>query len=664
MFLLALLRLHGLQTARRLLAIAALGLLAACNLPVVVPSPTPEPLPTPTPGPGAEIVTLYVASETIPCPDAPEQSCLQVRESPDTAYQPLPVAAVAGFAFEPGYEYELRVEKSVTSETATSAYRLITVLAKISPGAAAPPGGTTTPLEGVLWQLEALAGTDGRLRPALDQVKVTATFTNGILGGQAGCNSYSAAYHLEGDRLTISAIMSTMMACADERLNEQEQLYLNALRDVAGYTLGDGRLTLRNAAGAEILVFAAVPPAALTGTTWVLNYYHNGEEALVSSLAATQITLVFGADGRLSGSAGCNTYEATYRVEGTRLTIAALTTTRMLCAEPAGIMEQENAYLQALARAAVYTLIGDELTLFDIEGMRVAGFTAGEVVGMPPGGMTTPEAVEPGAAATPGAVAPAPAATPTPGAVAPAPAATPTPGPAPTLTDVVWQWTKLVGADGAELKVPAPDRYTLTFLRDGTLTMVADCNTGGGSYRREGSNLTIGPLATTLIACPPDSLDSRFTLALQQVTGYTLADNELILRLQDGGRMHFSPAAVAVSQSPAPTLAGTAWRWTALITAEGVTSTVNRPLRYTVSFLAAGQLRLRLDCNQGRGTYQVEGNALSITATATTRRACGAGSAWQAFLEALNQAQAYEQTDANLIIHLADGRALTLAPLR
>ncbi len=649
MSLFALLRLHGLQTAWRLLAASALVLLAACHLPSVVPT-TPAPTPTATPGPDAAIITLYVAAETIPCPDAPAQSCLQVRESPATAYQPLPATAIAGFAFEPGYEYELEVEKSVTTATTAPTYRLIGVVAKISPGTSAS-GGTTTPLEGVLWQLEALAGTDGRLQPALDQVKVTATFSNGILGGHAGCNTYSAAYRLEGNGLTVSSILSTMMACADERLNEQEQLYLEAWRDVAGYTLGDGRLALRNAAGAEILVFVAVPPAALIGTTWVLNYYHNGEEALVSSLAATQITLTFGADGRLSGSAGCNTYEATYQVQGTNLTIAALTTTDKACAEPAGIMEQETAYLQALTRAAVYTIIGDELTLFDIEGTRVAGFNAGETAGITPGAVTTPGAAEPDATATPGAVAP--------GA-----SATPVPSPEPTLTDVVWQWTKLVDGDGTELTVPTPARYTLTFAGDGSLSIVADCNTGGGSYRRQGTNLTIGPLATTLIACPPDSLDSRFTLALQQVTAYTLTDGELILRLQDGSRMHFTPASVAVSPSPTPRLAGTTWRWTALTTPDGVTSNVNRPLRYTVLFSDTGQLQLRLDCNRGSGTYRVEGNALSITATATTRRACGAGSAWQAFLEALNQAQAYEQADDSLIIHLSDGRALTLAPLR
>lgn len=662
-----------LRTSKRKLPfvlIAAALFLAACNVPFVLPSPTPKPSPMPTPGPSVETVILYVAPEAIPCPDAPEQTCLQVRESPEAAYRPVPTDAITGFAFEPGYEYELSVEKSAASEEA-AAYRLVMVVAKISPGAVVP-GGTTTPLEGILWQLEALADPDGNLQPALAQVKVTATFANGILGGHAGCNNYSAAYRLEGDRLSVETIMTTMMACADDALNEQERLYLAALDAVAGYTIADGRLTLQNAAGADVLVFVAVPPASLTGTTWVLTYYHNGAEALVSSLAQTQITLVFGEDGQVSGSAGCNTYQAPYQVEGTHLTVGAPATTRMLCAEPAGIMEQEAAYLQALTRAATYTIIGDELTLFDREGMRVAGFVAGEAAGMTPG------EVHPGpaATATPGAVASTPAVTPIPGTVEPGPAKTPTPGavppgpaatpmPAPHLTDVVWQWVKSVAPDGSRLTVPTPERYTVTFLADGTLAIVADCNTGSGTYRRDGTNLSLGPIATTLIACPPDSLDARFTAELQQVTAYRLSDGELILTLKDGGQMHFTASTTtAVSQAPSPTLVGTRWRWTTLTTPDGATANVNRPLRYTVSFLADGRLQLRLDCNQGRGTYQIEGSALTITATATTRRACGAGSAWQTFLEALNQVQAYEVADGNLILRLSDGRTLTLAPLR
>jgi hypothetical protein len=43
----------------------------------------------------------------------------------------------------------------------------------------------------------------------------------------------------------------------------------------------------------------------------------------------------------------------------------------MMCAEPAGIMEQEAAYLAALGGAAAYVIEGDQLTLLDASGTRM-----------------------------------------------------------------------------------------------------------------------------------------------------------------------------------------------------------------------------------------------------------------------------------------------------
>jgi hypothetical protein len=48
----------------------------------------------------------------------------------------------------------------------------------------------------------------------------------------------------------------------------------------------------------------------------------------------------------------------------------------MACAEPAGIMEQETAYLAALQTATRYEVEGDELVLLNGEGVKAAVFTA------------------------------------------------------------------------------------------------------------------------------------------------------------------------------------------------------------------------------------------------------------------------------------------------
>jgi heat shock protein HslJ len=125
-----------------------------------------------------------------------------------------------------------------------------------------------------------------------------------------------------------------------------------------------------------ILTFSAVKPRPLTGTTWVLSWYNDGKGALVSVLAGSQITAQFGEDGQLAGSAGCNTYKATYTLDGDQISIGPAGTTRMLCAEPAGIMEQEAAYVAALSSATQYQIVGGELELLDDAGNRIEVYTA------------------------------------------------------------------------------------------------------------------------------------------------------------------------------------------------------------------------------------------------------------------------------------------------
>lgn len=80
-------------------------------------------------------------------------------------------------------------------------------------------------------------------------------------------------------------------------------------------------------------------------------------------LAGTELTVAFGADGRVTGSAGCNTFMGGYKQEDGTITIGPLASTRKLCAEPAGVMEQEAQFLAALESAATYQLDGDMLHL-------------------------------------------------------------------------------------------------------------------------------------------------------------------------------------------------------------------------------------------------------------------------------------------------------------
>lgn len=111
------------------------------------------------------------------------------------------------------------------------------------------------------------------------------------------------------------------------------------------------------------------------------------------------------------------------------------------------------------------------------------------------------------------------------------------------LIGVVWQWQATQMSDDTTFTPDDPAKYTLTFLPDNKVQMQADCNKGGGPYQLDGNQLTLGPIATTLMACPSGSLDSTFGQQLGEVGSYLMDNGNLVLVLKmDSGTMTFAPA--------------------------------------------------------------------------------------------------------------------------
>ena len=81
--------------------------------------------------------TLFIAPERKPCTGVAPMECLQVRESPDLAWQYF-YSEIEGFAHEPGYVYELRVlEQTVPNPPADGSslrWRLVKVVSRMPAG--------------------------------------------------------------------------------------------------------------------------------------------------------------------------------------------------------------------------------------------------------------------------------------------------------------------------------------------------------------------------------------------------------------------------------------------------------------------------------------------------------------------------------------------------
>ncbi|MFN0053841.1 MAG: META domain-containing protein, partial [Planctomycetales bacterium] len=114
-----------------------------------------------------------------------------------------------------------------------------------------------------------------------------------------------------------------------------------------------------------------------------------------------------------------------------------------------------------------------------------------------------------------------------------------TPAPAPPLTipPIVWDLIEFPGVG----PINQPGRYTAQFLQDGQISIRADCNWVAGFWTAADGALDITITQTTLVGCPPDSLEQPFVVTLDEATGYSL-DSFLLIIFGPQGELHFAPS--------------------------------------------------------------------------------------------------------------------------
>jgi heat shock protein HslJ len=223
------------------------------------------------------------------------------------------------------------------------------------------------PLDGTTWTLD-VAGLEV---PGADAVAPTISFASPNVSGSSGCNNFTGGYTVAGDKLTLGQLASTQKACGPVE-TAVETAVLTRLGKVAGYTVAADKLTLTDASGATLLTYAAAK-GGVEGA-WEANGYLNaGKTAFVSVVVDTKLTALFGPDGSVSGSAGCNTFTGTYTVDGDKLTIGPLASTRKFCS-PQEVMDQEAGYLAALSSSVSFQNDGVNLTLLNAEGQRSVAY--------------------------------------------------------------------------------------------------------------------------------------------------------------------------------------------------------------------------------------------------------------------------------------------------
>ena len=330
------------------------------------------------------------------------------------------------------------------------------------------------------WRLMSL---DGAAVP--EDVEVDASFDeSGTITGSSGCNAYASPFSIDGRAIQTGPVTAQLVSC-EEALASVEEAYLDALEAATSWSVRGDTLSLHGPGGEPELEFAAVIPVvfdSLTDAGWRLARY--GETELEQMIG---MTAIFEADGTLRGSAGCNGFTGTYRVDGTSLSIERVTVaTDRTCAPE--VMGNEAAYLDALRAIITYKIPENRLRLIAPDGLELLfeGSAASE------GSATEIQVL------------------------------------VDTIRGAVWG---LVEASGADLRGLAP--VTLVVLDDGTVSGVSGCDMYGATWEVEGDALRFRDASAGGRECEEEviALQQSYLTVLPLVDGGRLEGGQLVLTL-------------------------------------------------------------------------------------------------------------------------------------
>ncbi len=365
------------------------------------------------------------------------------------------------------------------------------------------------PLEGTLWQLIS-QGEASNPQPPVEGSNFTAQFNrlptlpSGTVVGETGCNNYNATFTANVNEIKINLPAKTNNEDCPWGVGniEVEQQFFLALNSATQYRILGNVLQIPYGED-QILNFQATQPEGgegvdltiLDDTFWYL--LSIGDNAL---LPFTEITAGFeidegGLTGTVSGSGGCNAYNAAI---GENFTIAPIASTQKAC--PEAVLDQEGGYFDWLGKAYAYDRAGDQLLISTANG--VLTYNSSPVLDQ-----------------------------------------------SQELQSGTWYLVSV----GNLTAVPGSGAST-TFAPDGSsLSGSTGCNDFNGSYTAEPGNLiSISGFSATQAACTTEDLakqEEALLIFLQSATGYTVIGNQLQIQTVDGSVINYTsipPAEVGV----------------------------------------------------------------------------------------------------------------------
>ena len=128
-----------------------------------------------------------------------------------------------------------------------------------TPASTTAPEGTSAPsgasFDGTRWVLASMGKNGEEIAPVAGSTITLEFASNGQVGGNAGCNTYGGSYETRANNITFLSLVSTLMACADNAVTEQEGAYLQALNSASTFEKSADGLTILYEGGSGRLHF-------------------------------------------------------------------------------------------------------------------------------------------------------------------------------------------------------------------------------------------------------------------------------------------------------------------------------------------------------------------------------------------------------------------------
>jgi len=242
---------------------------------------------------------------------------------------------------------------------------VVLIAALLVAGCGTEPGvRAVPPTDNVLTGRTFLSTTvteNGAARPLVAGTTVSLWVTDdGRLVANAGCNTMQGPVDTSGGRLSAADLSMTEMGC-DAARHAQDDWVAKLLGAEPSWRLAGDTLTVES--GTTTITLrdkkAVQPDLALEGRRWQLDTIVTGDTASHGDVYRKAF-LEF-ADGRVTGSTGCNRLFGPATLDGHTITFGAIGTTRMACGSE--LAPVEAAVVATLRGKVTFTVDGTSLSL-------------------------------------------------------------------------------------------------------------------------------------------------------------------------------------------------------------------------------------------------------------------------------------------------------------